>query len=96
MNPFQELQQRANMKQAAGGVPPHEEAQLWQDKLIGKTLIENDQATDLSDDQTFLVKNLPQPFRVVKRDSMVTMDFRPERMNVHIDDNNKVTGVYFS
>jgi hypothetical protein len=51
MNPFQELQQRANMKQAAGGVPPHEEAQLWQDKLIGKTLIENDQATDLSDDQ---------------------------------------------
>lgn len=46
--------------------------------------------------QVFLSKNLPKPFRVLKRDSFMTMDYRPERMNVTVDDNNKITGVNFS
>ncbi|KAI8575708.1 hypothetical protein K450DRAFT_275392 [Umbelopsis ramanniana AG] len=96
MNPFQQLQQKANRMQGGGGGQPNEEAQLWQDKLIGKTLINDNQETELGEDQIFLTRNLPQPFRVVKRDSFVTMDFRPERMNVKVDDNNKVTGVHFS
>jgi hypothetical protein len=52
MNPFQQLQQKANRMQGGGsGGQQNEEAQLWQDKLLGKTLINDDQETDLGGDK---------------------------------------------
>ncbi|KAI9287491.1 hypothetical protein BC943DRAFT_318208 [Umbelopsis sp. AD052] len=94
MNPFQQLQQKANSMQ--GGGQPNEEAQLWQNKLIGKTLIHDNEETELGEDKIFRAKNLPQPSRVVKPDSFITLDFRPERMNVKVDKDNKITGVHYS
>ncbi|CAO3684422.1 unnamed protein product [Umbelopsis ramanniana] len=99
MNPFQQLQQKADRMQGGGGGSggqQNEEAQLWKNKLIGKTLIDDGQETELGEDQVFLSKNLPKPFRVLKRDSFMTMDYRPERMNVTVDDDKKITGVNFS
>jgi len=44
--------------------------------------------------QTFAKADLPKEHRVLKPDSMSTMDYKPERLNVHVDDEgtvNKVT-----
>jgi hypothetical protein len=35
---------------------------------------------------------LPEGSRVIGPDTMVTMDFREDRFNLEIDENNKVTG----
>jgi len=55
MNPFQQLQQKADRMQGGGsggsGGQQNEEAQLWQNKLIGKTLINDGQETALGEDQ---------------------------------------------
>jgi hypothetical protein len=43
--------------------------------------------------QTFAKADLPQQHRVLKPDSMKTMDFQPERLNVHVDDDGTVKNV---
>lgn len=40
-------------------------------------------------------KDLPKPSRVIPKNSMITMDFRPDRLNVHVDDRKKITGVNY-
>lgn len=67
----------------------------WRDKLVGRILLENDQESTLSEGEYVYKKDLPQPNRVVKKGSFVTMDFRPNRLNVHVDDRMKVTGVEY-
>jgi hypothetical protein len=54
MNPFQQLQQKADRMQGGGGGSggqQNEEAELWKNKLIGKTLIDDGQETELGEDQ---------------------------------------------
>jgi hypothetical protein len=43
--------------------------------------------------QTFAKTDLPQQHRVLKPDSMQTMDFQPERLNVHVDEDGTVKKV---
>jgi hypothetical protein len=43
--------------------------------------------------QTFAKSDLPQEHRVLKPDMMQTMDFKPDRLNVHVDDDGTVKKV---
>ncbi|KAI4605278.1 uncharacterized protein J4E88_010234 [Alternaria novae-zelandiae] len=60
----------------------------WMSKLMGKKL------GDQHDEMTFAKTDLPQQHRVLNEGDMKTMDFQPERLNVHLDKDgtiNKVT-----
>jgi hypothetical protein len=48
--------------------------------------------TDYSQ-QTFAKNDLPKEHRVLKPDSMSTMDFKPDRLNIHVDDDGTVKKV---
>ncbi|KAG9186978.1 hypothetical protein G6011_10086 [Alternaria panax] len=43
--------------------------------------------------QTFAKTDLPQQHRVLKPDTMKTMDFKPDRLNVHVDEDGTVKDV---
>ncbi|KAE8320519.1 peptidase inhibitor I78 family-domain-containing protein [Aspergillus sergii] len=62
----------------------------WLNKLAGKTITEG-----TSDVTTFAKKDLPQPHRIVKPGDMMTMDYKPERLNVHLDEKGTVHDVHF-
>ncbi|KAJ2488451.1 hypothetical protein IWW37_004802 [Coemansia sp. RSA 2050] len=50
-----------------------------------------------SDSRFFLESSLPKPYRVLKGpNAPMTMDYRPERLNVVLDINGVCTGVSFS
>merc|ERR1711879_585574 len=60
----------------------------WMSKLMGKKL------GDQHDEMTFAKTDLPQQHRVLNEGDMKTMDFQPERLNVHLDKDgtiNKIT-----
>ncbi|KAF2797206.1 hypothetical protein K505DRAFT_322765 [Melanomma pulvis-pyrius CBS 109.77] len=59
----------------------------WQSKLVGKKL------GDAHDEVTFAKQDLPASHRVIRPDSMSTMDFRPERVNIHVDGEGTVRKV---
>ncbi|ORZ03021.1 hypothetical protein BCR43DRAFT_482592 [Syncephalastrum racemosum] len=65
----------------------------WAQKLVGKTLIRNNEESSLSGDQIFHTKDLPRNHRVLPPGGVMTMDYRPERLNVYVDENNKVKSV---
>ncbi|KAF2401424.1 hypothetical protein EJ06DRAFT_555996 [Trichodelitschia bisporula] len=56
----------------------------WANKLMGKKL------GDETNEITFAKQDLPKETRVLKGDSAFTMDHKPERMNVHVDDDGTV------
>ncbi|KAE8152294.1 hypothetical protein BDV25DRAFT_71729 [Aspergillus avenaceus] len=62
----------------------------WLSKLAGKQITES-----TSDVSSFSKKDLPEPHRIVKPDSMKTMDHKPERMNIHVDENDTVHDITF-
>lgn len=45
-------------------------------------------------EQIFCKRELPQESRVIKPGMMVTKDFNPNRLNVHVDDDGTVSHVY--
>lgn len=59
----------------------------WQNKLVGKKL------GDSSDAVTFAKADLPKETRVIEPGSMVTKDFKSERLNVHLGEDGTVTHV---
>ncbi|THY90017.1 hypothetical protein D6C95_06690 [Aureobasidium pullulans] len=86
--------------QSSGG---DDKTSKWMDQLMGKKLGDN------SDNVTFAKKDLPQQHRVVKGDSMMTMDHNPDRgeendvqghklmveysLNIHVGDDGTVRKV---
>ncbi|KAK9324442.1 hypothetical protein V1517DRAFT_317540 [Lipomyces orientalis] len=64
-------------------------AKHWHEKLVGKKIVETGDASDTH----FPKSQLPSPYRVIKPGMMVTMDFRPERINVTIDKEGTVLHV---
>jgi len=56
----------------------------WMNKLMGKKIGEQ------HDDITFAKNDLPKEHRILKPDSMKTMDHKPERLNIHVDDDGTV------
>ncbi|GAB5589145.1 hypothetical protein Unana1_04045 [Umbelopsis nana] len=87
MNPLQKIQEDALANK-------DERTKEWHSKLVGKTLI-TDKEAGLAD-QVFHIQDLPQPNRVLGPDSLMTRDYYPERLNVIVDNSNKVTNVHFS
>ncbi len=59
----------------------------WKTKLLGKTLGDNHTET------SFARNELPKEHRVLQPDAMKTMDHKPERLNVHVDDKGVVRDV---
>ncbi|KAF1817116.1 hypothetical protein P152DRAFT_453718 [Eremomyces bilateralis CBS 781.70] len=60
----------------------------WNHKLMGKKIGEE------SNEIFFAKKDLPSEHRVVKEGDMMTMDHKPDRLNIHVADDgtvNKVT-----
>ncbi|KAJ4353365.1 uncharacterized protein N0V89_005094 [Didymosphaeria variabile] len=71
--------------QSSGGDQINE----WSSKLMGKKLGDN------HDEVTFAKQDLPQEHRVLQPDSMSTMDHRPDRLNVHVDEQGTVKNVRY-
>ncbi|KAK6067341.1 Translation machinery-associated protein 20 [Seiridium cupressi] len=55
------------------------QAEEWTNKLVGKKLSE-----ESSNETSFCKKDLPQQCRVIQPGQMVTKDFVPDRLNVHV------------
>ncbi|KAF2019024.1 hypothetical protein BU24DRAFT_489068 [Aaosphaeria arxii CBS 175.79] len=61
----------------------------WLTKLMGKKL------GDSHDEVTFAKQDLPKEHRVLQPDSMSTMDHKPERLNIHVDEEGTVKKVRY-
>ncbi|TKA62638.1 hypothetical protein B0A49_06485 [Cryomyces minteri] len=59
----------------------------WQNQLMGKKL------GDSSDNMTFAKKDLPKEHRVVREGDMMTMDHKPDRLNIHVGNDGTVSKV---
>jgi len=59
----------------------------WMNKLVGKKIGEQ------NDSVTFAKAELPKETRVIQPGQMVTKDFNPERLNVHLGEDGTVTHV---
>ncbi|EMD00815.1 hypothetical protein BAUCODRAFT_29195 [Baudoinia panamericana UAMH 10762] len=59
----------------------------WMNKLMGKKL------GDASNETTFAKTDLPKEHRVVKEGDMMSMDHKPERMNIHTSEDGTVTKI---
>ncbi|KAE8452294.1 hypothetical protein EG329_000994 [Mollisiaceae sp. DMI_Dod_QoI] len=60
----------------------------WMNKLVGKKL------TDGTPDATsFAKQDLPKETRVIEPGMMVTKDFKPDRLNVHLKEDGTVSHV---
>ncbi|OZJ06135.1 hypothetical protein BZG36_01017 [Bifiguratus adelaidae] len=66
--------------------------QEWHNKLVGKTYAADAQA-ETSNDNIVTAQDLPPFHRVLGPRSIMTMDFRPDRLNVHVNDANKIMNV---
>ncbi|KAF8474839.1 hypothetical protein BDZ91DRAFT_789100 [Kalaharituber pfeilii] len=75
----------------AGG-PDDRKLKEWEQILVGKRFVEGDVA-EASEEATFTRELLPHPSRVCKPGGLFTMDYNTERLNVHLDGNNKCTHV---
>ncbi|KAI9674821.1 MAG: hypothetical protein M1817_001725 [Caeruleum heppii] len=67
---------------------PADQKSEWQNKLLGKKLTDS-----TSDSTNFARTQLPKEHRVIEKGSMVTQDFKPDRLNVHLGDDGTVTHV---
>ncbi|KZF18851.1 hypothetical protein L228DRAFT_271749 [Xylona heveae TC161] len=63
----------------------------WMNKLVGKKIDESSHS-----ETTFAKTDLPEEHRIIAPGSMVTKDFREDRLNVHVDDNGTVTHVDYN
>ncbi|KAL7963784.1 hypothetical protein V8C34DRAFT_6643 [Trichoderma compactum] len=60
-----------------------DKTQVWANKLVGKTFSETESnETDL-----------PESHRIIKPGSIVTKDFRQDRLNVHLNEDGTVSHV---
>ncbi|KAL2189354.1 hypothetical protein L209DRAFT_749098 [Thermothelomyces heterothallicus CBS 203.75] len=62
--------------------------QEWTNKLVGKKLSE-----EPSSETTFCKTDLPPQTRVLPPGAIVTKDFRPDRLNVHVTEDGTVSHV---
>ncbi|GAA3489585.1 I78 family peptidase inhibitor [Streptomyces cremeus] len=65
------------------------------DRWIGKTLV-RDGDTDpagVPADRLVHERDIPRPYRIVKPGTFLTQEYRPDRLNVHVDDADRITRV---
>ncbi|QSS49224.1 peptidase inhibitor I78 family protein, nitrosative stress-induced transcript [Histoplasma capsulatum var. duboisii H88] len=78
-----------NMPLVVPDVSDNERAS-WEAKLLGKKLTDS-----TSNNVSFAMKDLPAVHRVIKPGMAMTMDYKPDRLNVHVDEDGTVTGVVY-
>ncbi|MFJ2741104.1 I78 family peptidase inhibitor [Streptomyces sp. NPDC087440] len=67
------------------------------DQWIGRTLV-RDGDTDpvgLPADRIVHERDIPKPYRIVRPGAMLTQEYMPDRLNVHVDDANRITRITF-
>ncbi|CAG8574148.1 4610_t:CDS:2 [Funneliformis caledonium] len=68
----------------------------WEAQLVGKKFVRGNMSISAEEqDKVVRETDLPAGHRVVPPDAMVTMDFKPDRLNVYIDHSSIVTSVKF-
>lgn len=61
---------------------------------IGKKYVDDsDENTQEKHEDNVYKSDLPKNARVITPNTMVTYEFKPERLNLYLDDNNKVKKV---
>ncbi|KAJ8659666.1 hypothetical protein O0I10_004645 [Lichtheimia ornata] len=65
----------------------------WHKKLVGKVVLKDNEETALGADEYVREKDLPKPNRVLPPNSPMTMDYRPNRLNVFLDENRRVVNL---
>ncbi|KAM7203847.1 hypothetical protein V8F20_003853 [Naviculisporaceae sp. PSN 640] len=60
----------------------------WTNKLVGKKITE-----EPSSEINFCKRDLPEEHRVIQPGSMVTKDYKPERLNIHVKEDGTVSHV---
>ncbi|KAJ4341800.1 hypothetical protein N0V87_001463 [Didymella glomerata] len=61
----------------------------WMSKLMGKSIGDNHNET------TFAKQDLPKEHRVIQPDAMMTMDHKPDRLNIHVGEDGTVQKVRY-
>ncbi|KAF3051402.1 hypothetical protein E8E11_004207 [Didymella keratinophila] len=61
----------------------------WSTKLMGKSL------GDSHNETTFAKQDLPKEHRVIQPDAMMTMDHKPDRLNIHVGEDGTVQKVRY-
>ncbi|ORX73321.1 hypothetical protein DL89DRAFT_91354 [Linderina pennispora] len=73
-----------------------EQTELWKGKLIGKKFIEDESLVSSIGENEFTANQLPQSRRILKGENVpMTMDFRPDRINVRLDKGGICQDVFF-
>ncbi|SAM00927.1 hypothetical protein [Absidia glauca] len=76
--------------------PSDEEIKNWQIRLIGRYVLDSqDSPNGLSEDQIIRSSTIPQPNQILPPGAPQLRNYIPGRMNVFLDNNRKVTQVYF-
>lgn len=70
--------------QSAGG---DDKTSKWMNDLVGKKI------GDTKNETTFAKSDLPKEHRIVPEGGMMTMDHKPDRLNLHTDENGVVKNV---
>ncbi|KAI9225660.1 MAG: hypothetical protein DHS80DRAFT_19972 [Piptocephalis tieghemiana] len=85
MNPF-----------ALGNQPTEQDRKAWEDKLMGCVYVTN-QSSSLIDStpNTFTDADLPKNVRILPPGAPMTKDLQPDRLNVFLDEHDKVIQVYY-
>ncbi|KAH6676897.1 hypothetical protein F5X68DRAFT_213585 [Plectosphaerella plurivora] len=65
-----------------------EKTDEWTNKLVGKKLHDEE-----SNETCFCKKDLPEEHRIIEPGMMVTKDYKPNRLNVHVNEDGTVSHV---
>ncbi|KAJ1504527.1 hypothetical protein HMI56_001587 [Coelomomyces lativittatus] len=66
----------------------------WEQKLIGKKYVPS-VGTSSSSKNEIHPSDLPVNSRVIKPDSVVTLDYIPDRLNLRINEGSVISSVFF-
>ncbi|ORY94018.1 hypothetical protein BCR43DRAFT_495733 [Syncephalastrum racemosum] len=73
------------------------DAEGWKQMLIGRTLVDTEEAAaQASTSEIFPISQLPERRRILKPRDPVTEDYYPDRLNVFITEDMKVTDCYYA
>ncbi|RIA90235.1 hypothetical protein C1645_770560 [Glomus cerebriforme] len=68
----------------------------WKAKLLGKKFVSDNVSVAAEEQHNVIRKtDLPTEHRVIPPDGMVTMDIKPDRLNVYIDHSSTIYKVKF-
>ncbi|CAO3590925.1 unnamed protein product [Absidia cylindrospora] len=64
-------------------------------QLVGKIIVGDEAVISIPAGKFVRASELPTSHRILGKNSVATMDYRPDRLNIHVDDDKKVKGVNY-